>query len=343
MEFDLMTGANTWKKSAELASQLEAAGFSGMLFTEAGQVPWMMIAAAATAAPSLNFTTGIAVAFPRSPMMSAQIAWELAQNTEGRFRLGLGSQVKGHIERRYSAQWDKPAPQMRDYVNAFKACIRAFRQEEKLHHEGPYYNLSLLPGQWAPGRHDHEDIKIDISAVGPYMCKVAGELCDGVHVHPMHSMNYINTRLLPDLQSGADRSGRSASNIDLIIPVFAIPGDSAEERQSMINRTRMQISFYGSTPNYSFQFDDLGYDGTTQKLGALMKQGDIPAMANLISDEMLEHFTLVARWDDMADTLIDRYQGIASRVVTYLASEDIHRHPENLNKWGEIAKAVRQH
>ena len=133
MEFDLMTGANSWKKSAELATKLQDAGFSGMLFTEAGQVPWMMIAAAATAAQSLTFTTGIAVAFPRSPMMSAQIAWELAENTQGRFRLGLGSQVKGHIERRYSAHWDKPAPQMRDYVKAFKACIRAFRQEEKLH------------------------------------------------------------------------------------------------------------------------------------------------------------------------------------------------------------------
>ncbi len=283
--------------------------------------------------------------FTNKLLMSAQIAWELAQNTGGRFRLGLGSQVKGHIERRYSAHWDKPAPQMRDYVNAFKACIRAFRQEEKLHHEGPYYNLSLLPGQWAPARHDYEDIKIDIAAVGPYMCKVAGELCDGVHVHPMHSMHsmtYIENRLLPDLQAGADRSGRSVNDIDLIIPVFAVPGDSPEERASMINRTRMQISFYGSTPNYAFQFDDLGYEGTTQKLGSLMKQGDPQGMASLITDEILEHFALVAKWDDMVDALINRYQGVAGRVVTYLASEDIHRHPENLSKWGEIAKAVRQ-
>ena len=121
MEFDLMTGGLTWKKSAELARQLESAGFSGMLFTESGTVPWMMIAAAATAAPKLHFTTGIAVAFPRSPMISAQVAWELAQNTEGRFRLGLGSQVRGHVVRRYGATWDKPAPQMRDYVEAWKA------------------------------------------------------------------------------------------------------------------------------------------------------------------------------------------------------------------------------
>jgi len=341
MEFDLMAGASSWKKTAELATRLEEAGFSGMLFTEAGQVPWMMITSAAMAAPRLQFSTGIAVAFPRSPMMSAQIAWELAQNTEGRFRLGLGSQVKGHIQRRYSATWDKPAPQMRDYVAAFKACIRAFRQEEKLHHEGPYYNLSLLPGQWAPGRHDFEDIKIDISAVGPYMCRVAGELCDGVHVHPMHSMTYIQNRLLPGITEGAAKSGRSASDVDLMIPVFAIPGDTPEEREAMLNRTRMQISFYGSTPNYAFQFDDLGFEGVTPQLGALMKEGNIQGMMNLITDEMLEHFALVARWDDMADALIDRYQGVASRVITYLASKDIHKHPENLGKWGEIAKAVR--
>ncbi|HIL95716.1 MAG TPA: LLM class flavin-dependent oxidoreductase, partial [Pseudomonadales bacterium] len=238
MKFDLMTGSSSWKKTAELATEVERAGFSGMLFTEGGQVPWMMIAAAATTAPTLEFSTGIAVAFPRSPMISAQIAWELAQNTEGRFRLGLGSQVRGHVERRYGAVWDKPAPQMRDYVEAFKACIRAFRRDEKLNHEDPYYQLSLLPEQWSPPRHDHEDIKIDISAVGPYMCRVAGELCDGVHVHPMHSMHYINNRLLPEIEAGAARSGRSVDDIDLIIPVFAIPGDSAEERALMVQRAR---------------------------------------------------------------------------------------------------------
>ena len=219
MEFDLMTGGLTWKRSADIAVRLEAAGFSGMLFTEGGQVPWMMITAAATAAPTLAFSTGIAVAFPRSPMISAQLAWELAQNTGGRFRIGLGSQVKGHVVRRYSSEFDKPAPRMRDYVSAFKACIRAFRGEEKLFHEGPYYNLSLLPAMWAPPRHEFEEVKIDISAVGPYMCKVAGELCDGLHVHPMHSMPYIENRLLPSVAEGAKRAGRSMDDIDLIIPV----------------------------------------------------------------------------------------------------------------------------
>ena len=155
MDFDLMTGASTWADSAALAKDLEANGFSGMLFTETSQTPFMGIAAAAMAAPSLMFTTGIAVAFPRSPMVSAAIAWELAQNTEGRFRLGLGSQVRAHIERRYGAEFDKPGPRMKDYVAAVKACLRAFRGEEKLSHDGPFYQLSLLPGQWAPAKHDY--------------------------------------------------------------------------------------------------------------------------------------------------------------------------------------------
>jgi probable F420-dependent oxidoreductase len=341
VEFDLMTGGLTWKKSAALARDLENAGFSGMLFTEAGSVPWMMIAAAATAAEKLHFATGIAVAFPRSPMISAQVAWELAMNTGGRFRLGLGSQVRGHIKRRYSATWDKPAKQMRDYVGAFKACIRAFRGEEKLHHEGPYYNLSLLPGQWAPARHDFEDVKVDISAVGPLMCKVAGELCDGVHVHPLHSMHYIENRLLPSLAEGAEKSGRSVDDIDLHIPVFAIVGDTPEERQRMVDVTRTQIAFYGSTPNYHFQFDDLGYQGMTPKLTAMMKAGDLGGMGAAITDEILDHFALVARWDDMADAIIKRYGGKASRVISYLAMGDITDNPKNLARWGEISKAVR--
>lgn len=341
MDIDLMTGSDTWQGTAELARKVQDAGFSGMLFTEAGQVPWMMIAVAATAAPALHFCTGIAVAFPRSPMMSAQIAWELAQNTGGRFRLGLGSQVKGHIERRYAARWDKPGPQMRDYVAAVRACLRAFRGEEKLAHEGPYYALSLLPAQWSPPRHDFENIRIDISAVGPYMCAVAGELCDGLHVHPMHSMHYLQTRLLPAVDRGAQRAGRTGADIDLIVPVFAIPGDTPEDRAAMVQRARTQIAFYGSTPNYHYQFDDLGFEGVTPRLGALMKQGDIAGMGATITDEMLDHFAVIARWDDMADTLLRRYDGVAARLVMYLAREDIQRHPDHLPKWGEIARAVR--
>ena len=340
MRFDLMTGAGTWAATADLARDVEGAGFSGMLFTETSQTPWMSIAAAATAAPTLEFSTGIAVAFPRSPMIAAGLAWELAENTGGRYRLGLGSQVKAHIERRYGAAFDPPGPRLRDYVQAVQACLRAFRGEGPLAHEGPYYRLSLLPAMWAPRQHAHGDIKIDISAVGPWMCRMAGELADGIHVHPFHSLPYLHDRLLPAVADGAARAGRSADDVDLTIPVFAIPGDSPEEREALIARTRFQIAFYGSTKNYGFQFDDLGFEGTSARLNERLKAGDLAGMAALITDEMLEHYAVVAPWDELADALIARYKGVAARLVMYLAQDSITADPSALGRWGEIARAV---
>ena len=336
-----MTGAGTWGDTASFARELDASGFSGMLFTETAEVPWMKIAAAAMAAPNLHFSTGIAVAFPRSPMISAAIAWELAQNTEGRFRLGLGSQVKGHVVRRYSAEFSQPAARLRDYVEAVHACFRAFRREERLSHDGPFYRLSYLPEAWSPPQHDFGAVKVDISAVGPVMTRVAGEVADGIHVHPLHSMHYITTRLLPSVAEGAAITGRDPADVDLIIPVFAVPGDTPEEREPLVRRARSQIAFYGSTPNYAFQFDDLGYEGTTAKLGALIKAGKTEEMAATITDEMLEHYAVVCRWDELADRLIERYQGTAARLVMYLAEESIRRDPASIGKWGEVARAVR--
>jgi probable F420-dependent oxidoreductase len=340
VDIDLMTGGSTWEESADLARKLEHAGFSGMLYTETSQVPWMQIAAAAMAAPELFFTTGIAVAFPRSPMVSAAVAYEINGNTGGRFRLGLGSQVKAHVTRRYSSEFDKPAARLRDYVLAVRACFRAFNRDEKLAHEGEFYNLSLLPTDWAPKPHEHP-MKVDISAVGPLMMKVAGEVADGVHVHPLHSMPYIENRLLPGVAEGAAKAGRDTSEIDLIIPVFACPGDTPEDRASYVARAKRQIGFYGSTPNYAFQFDDLGFEGTTSKIREKMKAGDIDGIADVITDEMLEMFAVVAPWDEMADRLIERYSGTAARVVMYLGEPEMRRDADHLGKWGEIATAVK--
>lgn len=342
MEIDLMTGGATWQESGDLARKLESAGFSGMLYTETSQVPFMQIAAASMAAPTLTFSTGIAVAFPRSPMVSAATAYELVDNTGGRFRLGLGSQVKAHIERRYGAEFSKPAARLRDYVLAVKACWRAFNREERLSHEGEFYKLSLLPAEWSPRKHDHP-MKVDISAVGPLMTRVAGEVADGVHVHPLHSLPYVQNRLLPALAEGASRAGRNVNDLDLIIPVFACPGDTPEERQPYLDRAKRQIAFYGSTPNYAFQFDDLGFEGTTGRIRTKMKAGEFDTLGDLITDEMLDEFALVAPWDEMADRLHERYSASAARVVMYLGEEKMRTEPDHLAKWGEVAKAVRSH
>jgi probable F420-dependent oxidoreductase len=342
MEFDLMTGGNnlSWAESADLARKLQGAGFSGLLYTETSSVPWMSITAASMAAPELFFTTGIAVAFPRSPMVSAAVAYEMAANTGGRFRLGLGSQVKAHVTRRYGSEFDRPAARLRDYVLAVKACVRAFNREEKLSHEGDFYELSLLPPDWAPRAH-HHPTPVDISAVGPVMTKVAGEVADGVHVHPLHSMHYIENRLLPGLAEGAAKTDRNVDDLELIIPVFACPGDTPEERAVYTAQAKRQIAFYGSTPNYAFQFDDLGFEGTTAKIRDKFKAGDLATIGDVITDEMLGHYALVSSWDEMADTLLERYKGTAGRVVMYLGGPQMRKDPTELGKWGEVARAVR--
>jgi probable F420-dependent oxidoreductase len=340
MRFDLLYAGRTWADTATMARTIEQAGFSGMVFTEQSQTPWMSIAAAALAAPSLEFCTGIAVAFPRSPIISAGLAWELAENTKGRFRLGLGSQVKAHVERRYGVDFDPPGPRLRDYVEAVKACLRAFRGEEPLHHDGPYYKLSLLPAMWAPRRHEYGNISVDISAVGDWMCRMAGEVADGIHVHPFHSPHYIEHRLLPAVSNGAKTAGRAVSDVDLIVPVFAIPGDTPEERAPLIEMARARIAFYGSTRNYAFQFDDLGFEGTSARLNEKLKAGDLAGMAQLITDEMLEHFAVVAPWDDMAGALGERYGGVASRLVMYMGEDSIKADPANVSRWGEVARAL---
>ncbi len=341
MHFDMMVGPLRWSDSASIAKNAEAAGLSGITYTDTGQTPWMSIAAAATAAPSLTYSTGIAVAFSMSPMVAASIGWELADNTGGNFRLGLGSQVKAHIERRYGMEFDPPGPRMRDYLLAVRNALAAFRGDEKLGHDGPYYKMSLLPGQWRPAKHEHGDIKLDVSAVGPYMTKMAGEVADGIHVHPLHSLNYIENRLLPAVAEGAAKAGRDPSDVDLLIPVFIAPGDTPEDREHLVKRARTQIAFYGSTKNYAFQFDDLGFDGTSAKLNERLKAGDLDGMAATITDEMLDAFAVVGAWDDIADTVIERYAGQAERIISYLTLDDINRNPENMGRWGEIAAAVK--
>jgi probable F420-dependent oxidoreductase len=339
VKFDLMKGPSAWTDTAETARTAQAAGLSGILFTEMATAPWMSLAVAATAAPELELSTGIAVAFPRSPMVSAGLAWELAANTRGKFRLGLGTQVRAHVERRYGVAFDPPGPRLRDYVLAVRACLAAFAGAD-LDHQGEYYKLTLLPAGWRPEPHAYTDFKIDISAVGPWMCRMAGEVADGIHVHPLHSVEYLHNRLRPAVAEGAARAGRSPADVDLIVPVFVVAGDTPEERAPLLRRTREQIAFYGSTKNYAFQFDDLGFEGTSAKLNTLLKAGDTDGMRDAITDGMVEKFAVVGRWDEVADLLRARYDGIAARLVSYLAAESVAADPKNMARWGEIAKAL---
>jgi alkanesulfonate monooxygenase SsuD/methylene tetrahydromethanopterin reductase-like flavin-dependent oxidoreductase (luciferase family) len=208
-------------------------------------------------------------------------------------------------------------------------------------HHSKHNDLTQLPGVFKPAMHDHGRIKIDISAVGPWMVTMAGEHADGIHVHPLHSMHYLEHRLLPGVRAGEEKAGRPRGSVELLIPVFIVPGDTPEERAFLTARTRRQIAFYGSTANYAFQFDDLGFDGTSEKLHHLLRAGERARMEELITDEILERFAVVGPWDSIADSLIERYGGVAERVISYLTVDDLARHPENLGRWSEIARTVR--
>ncbi len=213
-----------------------------------------------------------------------------------------------------------------------------FRGEQPLDHHGEFYSLSLLPEAWMPHPHPYGEINIDVAAVNPWMCRMAAAVANGIHVHPLHSASYLGDRLLPAVAEGAAASGRSPDKIDLIVPVFAVParlGDS----DARVEYARRQIAFYGSTRNYAFQFDDVGFPGTSARLNKLLKAGDDDAMAAVVTDEMLARFAVVAPWDALADALVERYGGIAARLVLYLPDDSLDD-PALLERWGEVARAV---
>ena len=341
MEVDVMAGRGSLREQQLFARDVESAGFSGMTFTETGRTAFLSVSAASLAAPDIEYSTGIAVAFPRSPMVTAANAWELAELTSGRFRLGIGTQVRAHITRRYSSEFASPGPRLKDYVGALRAIFKAFQGEEKLAYEGEFYSHTLLPAMWGAGRIDHPDVQIDISAVGPWMLAMAGEVADGIHVHPFHSSRYLADVVGPRVAIGAARVDRDPADVDLLIPVFTIVGDTVEERARSKAQAKQQISFYGSTANYSHMFDIHGFDGTSARLNTLLKAGDIAAMAELITDEMLSVYAIEASWDDLADRIIDRYHGTAARVIFYFAQAMRQADKRSFERLGEVAAAVR--
>ena len=336
---DVMTVPQPLTKIGDLARQVQTVGFSGLLFTETGRTAYLNAAVASQAAPGLDLSTGVAVAFPRSPFVTAACAWELQEGTGGRFRLGVGTQVRTHVVRRYGATFESPGPRLRDYVRAVKACFAAFRSG-KLDHHGDFYDLDFITPQWSAGPIDAPDPKVDVAAVNPWMLRMAGEVADGVHVHPLGEPGYIARHVIPNVAEGAAKSGRSPSDIALIVPVMTIVGDSDEERHRERELVRASMSFYGSTPNYAFIFEQLEHPGTTAALREHQKAGDIAGMASVITDDILRHFTTEGTWSTIADGIADRYAGHATRVVNYFGAIAWAEDPRYLARWKPIANAV---
>jgi probable F420-dependent oxidoreductase len=339
LKFDAMLPAQPLRRAAELGRRAAAAGLSGLVVTEAGRTAYLTCGALAVAA-DIDVLTGIAVAFPRSPMVTASTAWELAEASGGRFRLGLGAQVRAHIERRYGAVFDPPGPRMREYVRAVKQIFHSFRTGEPLSVEGDYYALSLLPPMWAPGSIDCADPAIDVAAVNPWMLRMVGQEADGVHVHPLNTPIYLRETVLPELGAGAARSGRRVEDLEVIVPAFLCVGDTEESQNRWREAARVQVAFYGSTPNYSFIFEQLDREGTTERIRERQRAGDFPGMAAVIDDDLLKEFTTVGTWDEIADEVVAKYGGIATRVVSYFTGSEAARDPDSFERWGEVARRV---
>ncbi len=340
MKFDVMTSGLPLRSMATFAETAARSGYSGIVVTEGARTAYMGCGAAALAA-DIDILTGVAVAFPRSPMVTAEIAWELAEATSGRFRLGLGTQVKAHITRRYGSDFDHPGPRLKEYVQAMHAIFRAFRGDERLAFEGEFFNLDLLPAQWSPGQIETADPPIDIAAVNPWMLRMAGEVADGVHVHPLNHPGYITETVLPNVAEGAAVAGRDAAALEIIVPAFIVPttdDDEAKWREF----ARMQVAFYGSTPNYAFIFEQLGFEGTTDRIRERQKARDMAGMSAEVSDELLSHFIVTGRFNELADKILGRYDGLADRVVNYFGGLDWSTDPTSMSKWADVARGVTQ-
>jgi probable F420-dependent oxidoreductase len=336
MHVDLMTVPRALHRVGDHAVTARDAGFGGLLFTEGGRTAYLSATAAALAAPGLALSTGVAVAFPRSPMITAQIAWELQEATRGSFRLGLGTQVRTHVVRRYATAFEHPGPRLRDYVLSVKACFAAFRGEP-LDHHGDFYELTFLTPQWSPGAIDVADPPVDVAAVNPWMLRMAGEVADGVHVHPIGEPGYLRRTALPEIVAGAARAGRDPSDVALIVPVTTIAGDSDAEIAAARERARASLSFYGSTPNYAFIWDEAGFEGTTQRIRARQKAGDHAGMAAEITDDHLATFCTESTWDGLAAALVATYAPMATRLVMYSAAFETG---ETFARYGAVARQI---
>lgn len=337
-----MSGAMELHAMQDHARALEAAGFSTMWLTESGRTAYLSAAAAGLATERLGLGTAVAVAFPRSPMVTASVAWELADATNGRFTLGLGTQVKAHIERRYSADYAPPGPRMKEYVQALQAIFRAFRGDEKLSFAGDYYQFSLLPAQWSPGPIEAPDPPVFVSAVLPWMSRMAGEVCDGIHIHPFNSATYVRDVQRPHIEEGARRAGRDLADVTFEIPVMTPVGDTDEELARSREHARQMIAFYGSTRTYAPVFETHGFDGVADQLHAKQREGDLAGMVGLITDDMLEHYTVSGSWSTLGANLVARYRDVAPsvRLMTYTAATQVVRDPESLDRWAQVARDV---
>lgn len=297
----------------QLATAAEKIGFDAIWTTETIHDPFLPGALIAEHTSNLSFGTAVAIGFARSPATLAYTAWDLAAASGGRFILGLGTQVKAHIERRFGMPWpDSVVGKLREQIAAIRAFWNAWQTGEKLSFRGDYYKLNLMSPFFNPGRIDHPEIPIFIAGVNTGLARLAGESADGFHVHPFHTPRYLRDVLIPAIEDGASTAGRSRSDVQINVSAFVV---TSPEEELFV---RAQVAFYASTPSYRRVMALHGWEETAAKLSKLASRAMWGEMPNLIDDGMLRTFAVVAAADDLADALLERYNGLADRLALYL-------------------------
>jgi probable F420-dependent oxidoreductase len=304
------------RQVADVARWAAGLGYDGLFSAETAHDPFIPLALAAEAAPDLTIGTAIAVAFPRSPMVTAQVAWDLAAMSEGRFILGLGTQVKPHIVRRFGVEWTTASARLRDYIDALRAIWTSFQTGESLRFESDDYRLTLLTPFFNPGPIDHPDVPIAIAGVGPHLARLAGERCQGFHVHPFHTVRYIDDVVLPNIAAGAAEHGRQPSETQLISTVFVVTGRDEAEMEAAMAAAKQQMAFYASTPTYRIVLETHGWD-FGERLNQMSRRGEWESMAAVIPEEVVAEVGIVAEPDGVGPAIKARYGDRLARIGYY--------------------------
>jgi len=325
---------NDHARAGEEAKRLEEAGYDGGFTFEGPHDPFFPLVLASQTTERLELYTAIAIGFARNPMILANIGWDLQFLSKGRFLLGLGSQIRPHIEKRFSMPWSKPAARMREMVLAIKEIWRCFREGDRPDFQGEFYRHTLMTPMFNPGENPYGDPPILLAGVGPVMTEVAGEVADGFFVHPFHTAKSLETLTLPALDRGLAGSGRKPADFQLSVQLMIASGTSDEEIESARRATKQQIAFYGSTPAYAVVLETHGWGDLQPELNVLSKRGRWGEMTGLVSDEILESIAICCPMEQVADRVRERCGARADRVslVAHWA-----RDPE---PWAEIARAL---
>ncbi len=318
MKLDTGIMPSSLRAVAEEARHAEEMGFEALWTAETSHDPFLPLALAAEHTSRVKLGTSIAVAFPRTPMIFAQIAWDLQAASGGRFILGLGTQVKGHNERRLGTRWGRPGPRLREMIQCIRAIWDCWQHGTRPGFTGEFYNFTLMTPFFNPGPIENPQIPIYIAGVNEYMCRLAGELCDGFHIHPFHSLKYLDQVTLPNLRAGAAKAGRDVHTCALSTTAFVVAGENADEIEAAKGPVRQQIAFYASTRTYSAVLETHGWGDTCYRLNEKAARGDWAGMAAEITDEMLEVYAVTGRWDEIADKVKTKYDGTLDRVAFYL-------------------------